>query len=69
VAFEVDDVDPHAHTGWSVVVRGVARELTDPSELAVAQRLRLARWAPAEAHRVVAISTEILSGRRLVPGL
>jgi nitroimidazol reductase NimA-like FMN-containing flavoprotein (pyridoxamine 5'-phosphate oxidase superfamily) len=69
VAFEVDEMDPMAHTGWSVVVTGVARELTDPDELAAAQRPPLARWAPGEDHRVVAISTELVSGRRIVPGL
>jgi uncharacterized protein len=69
VAFEVDEIDPLAHTGWSVVVRGVARELTDPHELAEAQRPPLARWAPGADHRVVAIQPEIVSGRRIVPGV
>jgi uncharacterized protein len=68
VAFEVDEIDAIAHTGWSVVVRGVARELTDPDELVEAQRPPLARWAPGENHRVVSISPEIVSGRRIVPG-
>jgi uncharacterized protein len=69
VAFEVDEIDAIAHTGWSVVVRGVARELTDPDELVEAQRPPLARWARGEDHRVVAISPEIVSGRRIVPGV
>jgi uncharacterized protein len=69
VAFEVDEIDPLAHTGWSVVVRGVARELTDPDELAEAQTRPLASWAPGEDHRVLAISPEIVSGRRIVPGV
>ena len=29
VAFEVDDVDPIAHSGWSVCVTGMARDVTD----------------------------------------
>jgi uncharacterized protein len=69
VAFEVDEIDPLAHSGWSVVVTGVARELTYPGELVEAQRPPLARWAPGGDHRVVAISPEIVSGRRIVPGL
>ena len=69
VAFEVDDIDPVAHTGWSVMVTGVARELTEPGELAAAQVPPLARWAPGGEDRVIAISTEIVSGRRIVPGL
>jgi hypothetical protein len=68
VAFEVDEIDPVAHTGWSVVVTGVARELTDARQLAEAQGPPLARWAPGADHRVVAISTDLVSGRRIVPG-
>ena len=69
VAFEVDEIDPVAHTGWSVLVTGVARELTDSGELTRAQVPPLARWAPGGEDRVVAISTELVSGRRIVPGL
>jgi nitroimidazol reductase NimA-like FMN-containing flavoprotein (pyridoxamine 5'-phosphate oxidase superfamily) len=69
VAFEVDEIDPVAHTGWSVMVTGMARELTDHGELAAAQTPPLARWAPGDDHRVIAISTEVLSGRRIVAGL
>jgi uncharacterized protein len=66
VAFEVDEVEPTTREGWSVVVTGVARELTDPDELAEAQTPALERWAVGEDHWVVAISTEMVSGRRLV---
>src|SRR5689334_22383998 len=41
VAFEVDDIDPVNHAGWSVVVTGVAREVADPAE-----RARLTADAP-----------------------
>jgi nitroimidazol reductase NimA-like FMN-containing flavoprotein (pyridoxamine 5'-phosphate oxidase superfamily) len=68
VAFEVDEIDPVAHTGWSVMVTGIAGELTDPGELAAARTSPLARWAPRNDHRVIAISTELVSGRRIVPG-
>jgi nitroimidazol reductase NimA-like FMN-containing flavoprotein (pyridoxamine 5'-phosphate oxidase superfamily) len=67
VAFEVDEIDAGARAGWSVVVTGVARELTDPGELADARRHPLERWAPGEDHRVIAISTDVMSGRRMVP--
>jgi nitroimidazol reductase NimA-like FMN-containing flavoprotein (pyridoxamine 5'-phosphate oxidase superfamily) len=69
VAFEVDEIDPVAHTGWSVLVTGVARELTGPGELAEADVPPLALWAPEGEDRVIAISTELVSGRRIVPGL
>ncbi len=65
VAFEVDDFDPIYHSGWSVVVTGVARALTDADELAAVERLPLAHWAPRPTGHVVAISTEMITGRRL----
>ena len=69
VAFEVDDFDPLYHSGWSVVVTGVSREVDDPGELAGLRSAPLVRWAPRGHGRIVAISTELVSGRRLVPGL
>lgn len=31
VAYEVDTIDHHTHTGWCVTVRGLAEEITDPA--------------------------------------
>jgi hypothetical protein len=67
VAFEVDDFDPTYHSGWSVVVTGIAHEVTDPHELG--DLPPLARWAPRGDARVVAISTHLVSGRRIPVGL
>src|SRR5215471_15598553 len=39
VAFEVDEIDAATQTGWSVMVTGVAREVTDPAELDAARAL------------------------------
>ncbi len=64
VAFEVDDFDPVAHTGWSVMVTGIAHELTGVEEEAV-RHPPLARWAPRGEGHTIAISTEIVSGRRI----
>jgi nitroimidazol reductase NimA-like FMN-containing flavoprotein (pyridoxamine 5'-phosphate oxidase superfamily) len=69
VAFEVDDMDPIAHTGWSVVVTGVAREVTDPAELARLAGENIPRWAPRGECRTVAVSTDLVSGRRLAHGI
>ncbi len=66
VAFEVDDFDRWYHSGWSVVVTGVAREVTDPDELAALGNAPLARWAPRGNGRLVAIATDRISGRRIV---
>jgi nitroimidazol reductase NimA-like FMN-containing flavoprotein (pyridoxamine 5'-phosphate oxidase superfamily) len=67
VAFEVDDFDPFDHSGWSVVVTGVADEVTEPERLRRAEHLPLPRWAPVGNGHVVAIATEMISGRRLDP--
>jgi nitroimidazol reductase NimA-like FMN-containing flavoprotein (pyridoxamine 5'-phosphate oxidase superfamily) len=68
VAFEVDDFDLDGHSGWSVVAVGVAQHVAadgiDELDL-----VHIARWIPSPADRLVAISTEIVSGRRLVPGI
>jgi uncharacterized protein len=70
VAFEVDDFDPIEHTGWSVVVVGVARAVSDAeaAEIDARDRVRLARWVPGPDDRMVAVSCELVSGRRLVLG-
>lgn len=66
VAFEVDEFGAAAHTGWSVLVRGVASEVTDPDDLEAVQRLELPRWAPSPGDRIVAVSIELVSGRRVL---
>ena len=68
VAFEVDDIEPFAHAGWSVIVTDVAHEVTDPAELAALARANIPRWAPARADHIVEVPTTMVSGRRLVPG-
>lgn len=68
VAFEVDDFEPMYHSGWSVVVTGVARAIDDPDELSALQRAPLTRWAPRGNGKVIAISTDMISGRRIAAG-
>lgn len=69
VAFETDDIDPFAHSGWSVVVTGETREITDPEELAQLCAANIPRWAPSADGRVVEVSTTMISGRRILPAL
>jgi nitroimidazol reductase NimA-like FMN-containing flavoprotein (pyridoxamine 5'-phosphate oxidase superfamily) len=66
VAFEIDGVDPIYHGGWSVLVQGVAGEVTDPAELERLRRILLESWTGREGH-FVRLDTEILAGRHLVP--
>lgn len=65
VAFEVDDFDLCSHTGWSVAVSGIAREVTDAHDIAELSSSSIPRWAPSHNGRVVAIETELVSGRRI----
>ncbi|HUK70208.1 MAG TPA: pyridoxamine 5'-phosphate oxidase family protein [Streptosporangiaceae bacterium] len=65
VAFEVDEVDQFARTGWSVTAIGHAREVVDPAELALLRKLPLATWAPLQYDHLVCITAELVSGRRL----
>lgn len=68
VAFEVDDYDPLRHTGWSVNVVGIAREITDSAELDMVRRVPLAHWVPGEATHYVGINLDVVSGRRILEG-
>jgi nitroimidazol reductase NimA-like FMN-containing flavoprotein (pyridoxamine 5'-phosphate oxidase superfamily) len=68
VAFEVDGFEPATQTGWSVMATGVAREVVDPAELEAIEHLQLPRWAPNDGDRVVAVPTELISGRRIPNG-
>lgn len=66
VAFEIDEMDPFEHSGWSVVVTGIARELDEVEAESLTDPI--ARWAPDPDGRIVAISPELVSGRRLIGG-
>src|ERR671913_2269001 len=50
VAFEADDFDAMYHSGWSVVITGVARPVEDPNDHLVH---RTPRWAPGPGERLV----------------
>ena len=65
VAFEADEYDPAARTGWSVTAVGQAREVTDPDRIA---RLRTSGphpWVPGDHPYFMAITPGMLNGRRL----
>jgi nitroimidazol reductase NimA-like FMN-containing flavoprotein (pyridoxamine 5'-phosphate oxidase superfamily) len=65
VAFEIDGTDTATRTGWSVVVRGEAVEVTDPAELARLRRLPLYPWAPGAKAHYVRILPAAVTGRRI----
>jgi len=66
VAFEVDEIDPTSHTGWSVLIQGLAAPIEDPVTRDRAAGLGLLPWAPTGDFRFVLIRAELVSGRRLL---
>jgi CBS domain-containing protein len=65
VTFEVDHVDPVARSGWSVVAVGPSRERTEPAVIAGARDAGLHPWAAGDRAHLVAITVEVVSGRRI----
>jgi len=65
VAFEVDMVEPNWHIGWSVLARGQASVVDDPTELKRLKSLPLEPWAEGDKASYVRIDTKLLSGRQL----
>ncbi|MBA9002764.1 pyridoxamine 5'-phosphate oxidase family protein [Thermomonospora cellulosilytica] len=68
VAFEADDYDPATRTGWSVVLVGTARVVTNPAELARLRTLPLEPWAPGPHDDFIRIRAGLLPGRRIRHG-
>ncbi len=65
VAFEVDHGRPLDRSGWSVLVRGTALEVTDPARLKALAEGPLHSWAVPSADHWVRISIDEVSGRRV----
>ncbi|MCX5367500.1 pyridoxamine 5'-phosphate oxidase family protein [Streptomyces sp. NBC_00124] len=68
VAFEADEVDAVAQSGWSVVVTGRATVVTDPAEHERLRRVGPRSWAPSAREVFVRIEPELVTGRELVGG-
>jgi uncharacterized protein len=66
VAFEVDDYDPVAQRGWSVLVQGVARQIRAQSRLDRARSLSL-RGGGRAGDAYIEVQMEIVTGRYLEP--
>jgi nitroimidazol reductase NimA-like FMN-containing flavoprotein (pyridoxamine 5'-phosphate oxidase superfamily) len=65
VAFEVDEVDAHWETGWSVLAHGHLREVVDLDELERYRELPLRTWAPDARLHLLRLDVARISGRRL----
>lgn len=66
VAYEADTINPETHLGWSVVVVGYARLITDPEDLARCRRI-LQPWVDGEMDCAVRIRPDVVTGIRLAP--
>jgi nitroimidazol reductase NimA-like FMN-containing flavoprotein (pyridoxamine 5'-phosphate oxidase superfamily) len=64
VAFEADAIDSARRAGWSVVVVGGARLLTDTAQVEHYRQL-LRPWAPGAKDDFIAIRTDVVSGVRI----
>jgi nitroimidazol reductase NimA-like FMN-containing flavoprotein (pyridoxamine 5'-phosphate oxidase superfamily) len=69
VSFEADCLDEALHAGWSVLVRGRAREITQEREIEELQnRTHLEPWAAGARDVYIRITPTRISGRRIQPG-
>jgi nitroimidazol reductase NimA-like FMN-containing flavoprotein (pyridoxamine 5'-phosphate oxidase superfamily) len=66
VGFEVDSLDPALGYGWSVMLVGVAKEVS-PAEREHLGPIRISPWAGGDRTHLVRIHPEMISGRRIVP--
>ena len=71
VTFEVDQIDQLTRTGWSVLVRGLAEEVTAEHRAGLLERTRASGvqpWAPGEHGHWLRLIPHAITGRRIVPG-
>ena len=64
VAYEADDIDPHTHLGWSVIVTGFADIVRDPAALA-RYEAALVPWVDQVMEHIVAIRLDEVTGFRI----
>ena len=68
VVFEVDRIDRATRSGWSVIVHGLAQEVTSFDRVELRERvaeLPVDPWAPGEKRHLVRIAPGSITGRRV----
>jgi nitroimidazol reductase NimA-like FMN-containing flavoprotein (pyridoxamine 5'-phosphate oxidase superfamily) len=68
LAFEVDSIDPAGQSGWSVVIHGLAQEITGLDSTSVVERvgaLPLAPWPGGDRPNRVRLPFTSITGRRV----
>jgi Pyridoxamine 5'-phosphate oxidase len=68
VAYEADALDLDGRLGWTVIVVGVARLVTE-ADAVLRYRARLRPWLSGAMTDIVEISSEIVTAYELVPRL
>jgi uncharacterized protein len=64
VAFEVDGYEPDTGEAWSVVVKGLAREIKQMYEALDALELPLFPWHASSKPHIVRVEPDAITGRR-----
>jgi nitroimidazol reductase NimA-like FMN-containing flavoprotein (pyridoxamine 5'-phosphate oxidase superfamily) len=70
VTFEVDELDPVHLSGWSVMIRGTAGEVTSHDDAETRERTERAAptpWPAGEHPHLVRIIPRAMTGRRIRP--
>ncbi len=70
VTFQVDELDVARKAGWSVMVRGAAREVSFDRQPSLARNAESAApdpWAPGQRNHLIRIVVESISGRCIRP--
>ena len=65
VAFEIDDFDPAAREGWSVLVQGPAHHVDSESERAEAEAAGVDPWPDGGREHFIRITPARITGRRI----
>jgi uncharacterized protein len=70
VGFQVDHIDPTNRSGWSVLIQGMAEDVTDRVADPITERSRdlgVTPWVPGDQPRLVRIIPAHITGRELTP--
>ena len=67
VAFEIDEVDLAARSGWSVLIHGPAHHLSSAAERAAVLASGVEPWPGGPREHAISITPTRITGRRLRP--
>jgi hypothetical protein len=68
VAFEIDEIDMAARSGWSVLIHGPAHQMATPAERALVEESGVEPWPGGPKEHAIGITPARITGRRLRPG-